>query len=511
MEDYTRERRGVFQGLKVPFCLNALILAGIGMWVFRLGIMALEALLKVEGAFNNFLFSLPIPGLAKVFMFVGIQNPDHITPAMDSGIHWYLGFLYVLWFFIVWSIFAGAINRVYALRIARDETVELKRALGYGFAKSSTHFFSILFIAVAIGFFYGCNVLAGAIGWIPVVGEIIMFLLYFLALISALLITLLVVGAFFGWNLISSSIAVDGVDTFDGISRAYSYVFGRPWQVILYHGLPMVFLFIFFIFAGLFIRVSLVSVAPIMGDKWKPVAVDAASHSMKPQLAYELGKRWNIDPRNPYKKPSAGKKAMIDQALTALDSAKHNMVAVSKKELNDNEALRKALKKIGYVRGKALRPEIYKKARTELAPREAMLGFAAKIYCTIIWIASQLIFAFLISYWLGAQTKAYFLLRHDVDGDDFEEMYLEEDEEDAFSFDVDEEKPPEQPGVTTPPPFTEEKKEEEKPKPKRRYKKKTEEMGTGGEIEDKPKRRRRSSKKSTETKIEEKKDEEKKD
>jgi hypothetical protein len=61
-------------------------------------------------------------------------------------------------------------------------------------------------------------------------------------------------------------------------------------------------------------------------------------------------------------------------------------------------------------------------------PRITM-KIAATVIKIFIWLAQLFIYATAIAYWLSARTKAYLLLRKEVDGDEVEEMYLEEEEE----------------------------------------------------------------------------------
>jgi hypothetical protein len=444
MEDYTRERRGVFYGLKVPFCLNALLISFAGMWVFILGINAMEKILHKTGIFLDILQSVvsivfdKLPFLKPVFAPLGVTGVGGYVDGFDF---YYLGTLFFLWFLICWGLFAGAINRVFALRISRDETMEFGRAVAFGFERWPVHVFSIIFIILVIIFFYFCNMVAGAIGSIPTVGPFLMIPFYILALISTLLITLLVVGLLFGWSLISSSVAVDGVDTFDAISRAYSYVFGRPWQVLIYHILPILFLVVFFIFAGFFMKHAILSPLSLgfWNDSWAPVAVHAAKVSMRPDLAAQIAKDYKRDYDNPY----LPEKAELRQYLLA-----HNLLVETNKSADkifppgafSNRKLEIVLKQSGHgvdnngnlLEEAPLTLKVFEKADAELSrvtTIDSGLEVAGYIYGVIIWIATQLIFAFFIAYWLGSQTKAYFLLRHDVDGDDFEEMFVEEDEE----------------------------------------------------------------------------------
>jgi hypothetical protein len=55
-----------------------------------------------------------------------------------------------------------------------------------------------------------------------------------LVIVAGLLITILLLGLLFGWPLMWPTIAAEGTDSFDALSRSYHYVYQRPLQVVLY-------------------------------------------------------------------------------------------------------------------------------------------------------------------------------------------------------------------------------------------------------------------------------------
>ena len=59
-------------------------------------------------------------------------------------------------------------------------------------------------------------------------------LLWPLALVAGLLMTLLLLGLLFGWPLMWATISAEGTDSFDALSRSYAYVFQRPLHYLFY-------------------------------------------------------------------------------------------------------------------------------------------------------------------------------------------------------------------------------------------------------------------------------------
>lgn len=372
MEDFSREDRGIFQGIKVPFCLNAIILAFMAYVIFIAGSRVLGWVTADRVAYEKVVYSaasavtqkLPVlhrpvhevvltyssadySELWRAWEDYAKENPGSEFEEFQRP-QWWKCIIFALWFVFVWSFFAGAINRTAAYRIARDESITLREGLNFGAQTWSNHFLAILFIVIfLLAAFFLCA-LGGLICQIPFVGELLLIIFFIFILVGAFLITLLLAGLLFGFNMISSAIGVDRVDSFDAISRAYSYILGRPWQTLLYTVLPLLFVTFFLYFGRIFQDVALGAVYAGMGEKFTPIYQYAAQGIPKAS-------------------------AFANQPWTMFVS-----------------------------------------------------GLLIKIF---IWLANLFIISTAIAYWLSARTKAYFLLRKEVDGDEVEEMYLEEEEE----------------------------------------------------------------------------------
>lgn len=62
-----------------------------------------------------------------------------------------------------------------------------------------------------------------------------------LALIAGLLIAVVSIGTAAGFNLMFPAVAYDGSDCFDAISRSFSYVYTKPWQMGFYTAIAAVY------------------------------------------------------------------------------------------------------------------------------------------------------------------------------------------------------------------------------------------------------------------------------
>ena len=181
-----------------------------------------------------------------------------VGPGMLFYHHPLYGLIFSAWFLLVWSLFGGAIARIAAVHVARDEKISVRQALRFSISKVLSFLFApliplliILFIAAVVA----------ATGWvllhIPVAGPIIMGLVFFLALLAGFIMTLVALGTLGGFNLMFPTVAVEGSDSFDAISRSFSYVFARPWKMLFYTVVAIAYGALTYLFVRLFIYVLL--------------------------------------------------------------------------------------------------------------------------------------------------------------------------------------------------------------------------------------------------------------
>jgi hypothetical protein len=141
---------------------------------------------------------------------------------------------------LIWSYFGGAIARIAAVEVARDERIETQKALHFAAKKYSAFFWAPLVCLIGFAFFGLCNVVGGLVSWGLNfgghfhLGSVLLALLLPLALLSGFIMTLILLGAVFGCPLFKPAIGAEGTDSFDAISRGFSYVFSRPWHYAWY-------------------------------------------------------------------------------------------------------------------------------------------------------------------------------------------------------------------------------------------------------------------------------------
>ncbi len=167
---------------------------------------------------------------------------DVIRSSPREGKWWYalFGLFYSL---AVWSIFGGAITRIAAVQVARREKLSMSDGIRFARQKFWSFFTAPLIPLLGIAGLGILMVLGGLLLHIPLVGDWLVAILWFLPLIAGLIIALLVIG-YIGWPLMYATVSAEGTDSFDALSRCYAYVYQRPWQYLLYAFLAILYGFI---------------------------------------------------------------------------------------------------------------------------------------------------------------------------------------------------------------------------------------------------------------------------
>ena len=210
-----------------------------------------------------------------------------------------------------------------------------------------------------------CIGLAGLLWAIPVVGEWVFVVLFGLCLIAGAICAFLLIGLLAGWPLMWPTIAVDGSDSFDAISRSVSYVWNRPFRYGLYWLIAGVYGTICYLFVRLFAFLTLRTVHAWAG--W--------------WMGWPAG-RENFG-------PGVGKLDLL-WAEPTFDS-------------------------------------FYGQVQTEaLSPSETG---AAYVLWFIVCLVLGVVLAFLASFFVSAATNIYYLLRQKMDVTDLDDVYIEEEPE----------------------------------------------------------------------------------
>lgn len=167
--------------------------------------------------------------------------------------------IYMVLALAVWSIFGGALCRMAALHAAREEKLRAGSALKFSLGKFFSFFTAPVLPLLMIVFVGLLLALGGLVGSIPYFGEWALALFFFMALGLGMVIAFLTFGLGGGWPLMWPTIAVEGSDSFDAVSRSFNYVYARPFRYIMYWGVTAVYGTVCYLFVRLFAFVALLA------------------------------------------------------------------------------------------------------------------------------------------------------------------------------------------------------------------------------------------------------------
>ena len=155
--------------------------------------------------------------------------------------------LVMFWTIVTWAIFGGAITRIAAVQVARQEKLSMGEAVRFTGRRWFSFVAAPLFPLLFVGFLLLFMIIFGFFHMIPWFGDVIVDgLFWWLMVLFGLLMAVGLIGLV-GWPLMSSTVSTEGTDSWEAVSRSYSYVFQAPWHyfwygvVATFYGIVIVF------------------------------------------------------------------------------------------------------------------------------------------------------------------------------------------------------------------------------------------------------------------------------
>jgi hypothetical protein len=161
--------------------------------------------------------------------------------------------LVILWTIATWSFFGAAITRMASVQVARPtERVGMVEAIRFAMSRYRSYVASQL---LPFAFLAGIAIILLIFGFfvilLPVLGDLVIAGLGFpLVLLFGIIMAVVLIGLI-GWPMMYGTISTEGSDSFDAISRSYSYVYQAPWQYLWYSFLALLYGAVLVFFVGL--------------------------------------------------------------------------------------------------------------------------------------------------------------------------------------------------------------------------------------------------------------------
>ncbi|MBL7133029.1 MAG: hypothetical protein ISS78_02935 [Phycisphaerae bacterium] len=242
MREHRQSWRDIFRGFRVALDARKMILGMFGIYltaVVLLGIVKLAScywpgvIPRLEQTIQSpTLYAQETATLWANRFATAMAHPFR-GPSAGPG---YLELLFLFGTGVVllaiWSLVGGAITRLAAVDFAKDERLSLAEGFSFAGRKFGSFFWSPLVPLIFVAIFLCCNAVLGLVGRIPGIGPLVVGLCFWLAALSSFLVVLILIGECFGFLFMWPTVAMEGTDAFDAISRSFAYLFSRPWKTI---------------------------------------------------------------------------------------------------------------------------------------------------------------------------------------------------------------------------------------------------------------------------------------
>lgn len=296
--------------------------------------------------------------------------------------------LVTLWTLAVWGLFGGAITRMASVQVARNEKVGMMEAVRFVWTRYLSFLSAPLFPLLFVVFVVVMLCVFGLFFMIPLVGDILVAGLgYPLVLLAGIAMAVVLVGLV-GWPMMYATISAEGSDSFDAISRSYSYVYQSPWNYIWYALVALAYGAVVMFFVG------------FMGS-----------------LVVYLGK-WGIS-ATPFITMADRDPAFL--YVFAPESFEWRSLLLEGAQVGGESVVQN---------GQVVQPVLDKYIGTlTWYNYVGAVLVGAWLYLTFL-----MVLGFGYSYFWSASTIIYLLMRRKVDDTDLDEVYLEEEDEADFGF-----------------------------------------------------------------------------
>jgi hypothetical protein len=340
-----------------------------------------------SGRFFEWLLTVELPVLIEPLVkFLG-PVLHFFNPAAGGWLNRFYLALVVLWTLATWAVFGGAITRMAAVQLARkNEKVGLTEALRFAWSRKVSYFTAPLAPLLFLGLLLFLCVVAGFFQWVLWwLADVLLVLLIVPGVLVIGLIMAVVLVGLIGWPLMYCTISTEGSDSFDAISRSYSYVFQAAWSYLWYAAVALVY------------GVALVFFVGLMGS----LMVYLGKWGMSQTYAQNWG-------RNPA--------YLFADAPTSFGW--RDLLLQGSPDVESHDVMTRS----GLIEKQYSYPE----------PMPLNFRIAAFLSAIWLYLVFLLVIGFGYSYFWTASAMIYLLMRRQVDDTDMEEIHLEEEEEEPF-------------------------------------------------------------------------------
>ncbi len=208
--------------------------------------------------------------------------------------HWVFATILLVWMLAVWSFLGGAIYRISAVQFAREEKISMGQALKFSARRFLSFFSAPLIPMVVIVGIAALLMLGGLVASIPAVGSLLLGIFFGVAILLGVGVAFMLIGLLAGWPLMYPTIAVEGSDSFDAISRSFSYIFARPFRAVMYGLVAAIYGTITYLFVRLFAYITLLATHTFLKGGILGGGAEISPDADKLDVFWQKPEFWNL-------------------------------------------------------------------------------------------------------------------------------------------------------------------------------------------------------------------------
>ncbi|MBI1369101.1 MAG: hypothetical protein GC162_10660 [Planctomycetes bacterium] len=163
---------------------------------------------------------------------------------------------YMVMFGLLWSLFGGAISRSCMVDAARGKPISATSAFRYAWRRWLWYILAPALPLLIVGALGLLLAIGGLLFYVWVL-DILAGLSFALALCIGFIMALLIIGWVAGVHLMYPALSAEDSDAFDAMSRSYSYVLARPWRLLFYWLVALVYGAATYLIVGIFVYITL--------------------------------------------------------------------------------------------------------------------------------------------------------------------------------------------------------------------------------------------------------------
>ena len=170
-----------------------------------------------------------------IIPWANVVHPAVFAVTTERGPYWrVIGLIRSVLAFVVWSLIGVILCRRSAYIFAGNDEYQVLQAVNFGVRSWKASLLAPVIPILAVLMIGLAIALIGLLGRFPVLGSAWLAVCSPVITILSLLAATLLLVTSVGWPLMVAAVATDDCDSFGALSRAYSGLTSKPWQVVGY-------------------------------------------------------------------------------------------------------------------------------------------------------------------------------------------------------------------------------------------------------------------------------------